>query len=226
MRVPTATTLALALLCGCSHELEIQNIDRFSNRVVDASQAGLVVGITLDSIGVEDDLLVQEVSMALTRQANYHVVYPASVYARSDVSIRLALVDKEKSGSIGNFFVCFPGFLLFTHAWLGYKYHASATVRCDLTVTATGEPIRTLEIPIDLEMRQAELDRTWANGVIGWYYLGIPCFINGFFCVPYDPDLDPALRQEAFPTLGAHIASQIIPVLNVLPWQSEDGFSY
>ena len=143
------------------------------------------------------------------------------------MTIRLSLVGKEKSGSAGNFFVCFPGFLLFTHAWLGYAYHYGLTARCDMTASVTGEHIKTLDVPIRLDMRHAEFDRTWANGYVGWIYLGLPCFFNGFFCIPYDPDLDPELRQQAFPALGAHVASEIIRTLNALPWQLEDeAWSY
>lgn len=225
MRGTVAFVLA-ALLCGCSHDLEIRDLDRFSERVMDASQAGLSVGLALDSSGLDDEILAQEVASALQRQARYHVTYPATDFTWADVFIRMTLVEKEKTGSVGNFFVCFPGFLLFTHAWLGYAYHSTLTVRCDLVAAVTGEHIGTIEVPIGLDMRQAELDRTWANGFLGWYYAGIPCFINGFFCVPYDPDLDPVLRREVFPILGAHVASQIIRTLNALPWQSNDALGY
>ena len=225
MRGTVAFVLA-ALLCGCSHDLEIRDLDRFSERVMDASQAGLSVGLALDSSDLDDEILAQEVASALQRQARYHVTYPATDFTRADVFIRMTLVEQEKTGSVGNFFVCFPGFLLFTHAWLGYAYHSTLTVRCDLVAAVTGEHIGTIEVPIGLDMRQAELDRTWANGFLGWYYAGIPCFINGFFCVPYDPDLDPVLRREVFPILGAHVASQISRPLNALPWQSNAALGY
>lgn len=216
--------LGLGLLCGCSHDLEVLNLTDYSRRAMDASQTGLTLVLKLNDTSADGDSFAQALAQALATQGQYRVTYPSRPTDQADVAATLSLVA-TRSGSPGNIFVAWPGFLIFTHAWLGYRYDVSYDIRCELTAPATGEYIGTVTVPIRLGMRHAEFDRTWANGC-AWLLYAYPALFNGIYCVAYDPDIDPLLRRDVFPTLAGHVATEIIRTVNALPWESADGLTY
>lgn len=217
--------LLVTSLLGCSHNLEVLNLTDYSRHAMDASQTGLTMTLELRNVSTEGDSFAQALAQALAAQGGYRVNYPARITDHADVSATLSLVA-TRAGNPGNIFVAWPGFIIFTHAWLGYRYDVSYDIRCELTAPATGERIGTVTVPIHLGMRHAEFDRTWANGCAWFFFYTLPALFNGVYCSSYDSDIDPLLRRDVFPTLAGHVATEIIRTVNALPWESADGLTY
>lgn len=207
--------LGLGLLCGCSHPLEIHNLSDYSRRTIDHSGAGLSVALALETPSPGNDLLTQEIAFALVSQGGYRVIYPASVWARPDVEAKISIVS-EREGSFGNFFVAWPGSLIFAHAWAGYGYTATFEIHCELIAPDRGERLGSMRFPVHLDLSHADFGRSWANCFL-WPFTSPFAFLNGIWCVHYDPDVDAPLHREAFPPVAGHVASAIIRTLSACP---------
>ena len=129
-----------------------------------------------------------------------------------DVDVRVS-IKADPRGNISNFFVSWPGFILFTHAWLGYGYDIDYSVRCIVSHPTTGEKISEFTEPIHLHLRHADFDRTWAAGC-GWLFLyTATAFVNGFYVMTYDDDITPLLYDTAYPVLADGVAKRIISAI-------------
>lgn len=207
------------LATGCSTRLELTNDDDYSNRLFDYSQEGLCVGIKIDNPSYEADIIGQGLTKALREQAEYRTFYQHIILDRLDVVANVQ-IDYDFSGSFSNFLVAFPGYIFFTHSWLGYKYYASYNVKCDLTAVVTNELIATIEIPVEVGFRHAEFDRAWLNCFI-WPVAPLAP-LNGLYCITYDDDITREFRGEFYGTLSGHIATEIIKVLNNQDWGTSE----
>ena len=98
-------------------------------------------------------------------------------------------------------------------------------MRCELTAAVTGAHIGVIDVPIKLEIRHASWATTLLN-YMGWPTLSIEALLNGFNVIQYNPELDYELPQAIFPTLGAHVASEIIKAVNALPWETERPLNF
>ncbi len=203
------------LAVGCTSRFEITNPDDYADRLFDYSQEGLCLGIKIDKPSRDADIIGQGITKALREQAEYRAFYQHIIRDRLDVIADIK-IDHDFSGSIGNFFVAFPGYIFFTHAWLGYKYNADFKVSCILTAVVTDEIIGTIEFPIHVDMRHADAGRTWSNAII-WPVAPFSV-LNGLYCITYDDDITRDLRTEYYSTISQYIASEIIKVINNQDW--------
>lgn len=225
-----ALSFASVCFCGCSHDLEITNRAIYTAGMTDFSYRGLAVSVVPEnSVDVATKLLCKEVESALSRQAGYRILSPMMARReKPDVFIELAIKSMEGSADGGNFFVCWPGFLLFTHAWLGYGYRVVLNVQCDLVAAGTNDKISTENFSLPIEMRHAEFDRTWGNG-ISWFplFFSYPAYFSGLICcLEYDRKITPKLYEAIFPALGETIAEKLVSRINALPWETDVGFEY
>lgn len=223
-----ALSFASVCFCGCSHDLEITNRAIYTAGMTDFSYRGLAVSVVPEnSLDPTAKALCQKVEDALARQAGYKIVPPSRNWsAKPDVSVNLAITSMKASGDKNNVLVCWPGFLLFTHAWLGYGYQMDLNVRCDLVAAGTNDKISTENFSLPIEMRHAEINRTWGNGISWFFFLGFPALINGFCCLEYDRKITPKLYEAIFPALGETIAEKLVSRINALPWETDVGFEY
>lgn len=236
--IPAA--LAAIVLCGCStsYPLTVTNRATYEMVVEDYTQAGLTVALRTavadnekpERFGLLDrktitQLLAQDVAAALIKQADYNVIFPAEGMEKADVRARFCIVEFERSALGTNFFIAWPGFLINAHEKNGYGYEIVLTVRCELTAAVTGAHIGVIDVPITLEIRHASYSTTLFN-YLGWPTLSIDAFLNGFTVIQYNPELDYELPRAIFPTLGAHVASEIIKTVNALPWETENALSF
>ncbi len=220
--------LAPLLFCGCSHDFEITNINTYTAGIPDHRYRDLNVLVTgSGSYNQTELLLTQRTAEAMAQLGGYRIF--STQHATGDlpdVQVRLSMVKWEKDGSTGNFFVCWPGFILFTHAWLGYYYESNFTVQCELIDTSTQDTIETFIVELPLEIRHAEFDRTWGNGM-GWlFFYTLPAAVNGIVCTGYDPDLTEIIHERAFPIISKELAMRIVQRINALPWTPNGNYSY
>lgn len=215
----------LALAGGCSHRLKVYNLENLPSYACDSSQRGLRLKLIDGSRTGDSDYLASEVARALSAQADCYVQYglrnaaepaepdaamPDAAKPAEPVAVVRILVDSDYSGSGSNFFVSWPGYLVFAPALLGYKYHARYEIKVDMA-PAAGKPLTRLKtIPLHLEVRHSRYGRT-AGAEMGWIpiYFWLPV-INGFCCMSYDADVTTEIRTAAFPRIADYVAAEIV----------------
>ncbi len=220
--------LTAAILCGCSHKLDVTNLDVYTAGQPNHSHREVSVAVSpVNSTDRDEVNLALRTGDALARLGGYKMRPATEQWGQKpDVVVRLSIKNAEKTGNAGNFFICWPGFFLFTHAWLGYGYSCEFDVLCEIMDGTTGDCLDSLEMNLPLEMRHAEFDRTWANGY-AWMAYSITAIFNGIYCQSWDPDLDDKLYTLVYPKLGEELAKPLMKKINALPWQTlADPYTY
>jgi hypothetical protein len=214
--MPRSLLLGLACIAlaasGYSHALEITNLDEYYAPPPPPFRQQQVVGVSTSALG--DPLssrYVSAIADALQRSGSFErVIYPYNAASHQDVTqvVFDVGVRPAYSGSGSNFFVNFPGFLIFAPAIWGYGYHADIETLVKVTHLRSGRS-SDLTVRTDYDFRQAEIDRTWTE--LGWLEWGVIPFIGGFFFMEYDPDVTREFIHRVSPHYGAYVASKIIP---------------
>jgi len=210
MKTETMFTLLLALvLVGCSHGLEVKNLDKYSRTAFSINQMERPnVGLVSSEGGdISCSKLVKEVASQLQRQAN--VTYPCDPGTGKDPEYIVDIkVKSEYKGSFWNWFpISWPGFLIFTPAWNGFAYDANYDF--DVTISKDGKQIDSFKEPVTFDIRHAELDRTWIEAA-GWLFWTAPALVFGLFNTGYDTDVSPQLVEKVEKPLGEYMAARIL----------------
>lgn len=204
--------VAVIFSSGCAHELTVKNLRTYQNHQINPLCKPLTIGV-VQSSGDEDlQQLVNGVGTALQRNSATVVLpYRVGQGAPADVVASIA-IRPEYKGSGWNFLINWPGFLVWAPAWNGYVYKANYDVQIVLTKGSDNSKISSWSMPIKLDLRQAEIDRTWTE--IGWLEWGITPLIGGFVFIRYDTDVTPILLDKIEAPIGEYIAKEIIARIN------------
>jgi hypothetical protein len=208
-RLLSTGLLAAALAAtGCSHAMHITNLHEYQLMPTAPLQPPRNAGVT--STNLSDPMTrgyVDAIVENLRRDGSFdRVVYPCDDPARPDLDVLLDVsVLPQYSGKGSNFFVNWPGFLIFAPAMMGYGYEAALDT--SVNIRTRGGPSQTLAIPMRYTFRQAEIDRTWTE--IGWLEVGIIPLIGGMAVTSYDTDLTPEFVVKVGPSYGAFVAQRI-----------------
>jgi hypothetical protein len=199
---------------GCSHDLRITNLDDYYGAPAAALRNKKAARVTMAQPGnLFAGRYVNAIANSLQRSGNFsRVIFPYNEASHRDqVDMVIAIdVKPQYSGSTANFFINFPGFLIFAPAIWGYEYHANIATDVTVTDLASGSASRRV-IPTNYTFRQAEIDRTWTE--IGWFEWGITPFIGGFFFMDYDPDVTSEFITRVSPNYGFYVAQNIITLI-------------
>lgn len=196
---------------GCSHNMRVTNMkDNFSPPLPPPKKP-INIGIkSSDAADMEKGRYITAVVDALNQSGSFEkTIYP---YSRSvhegsvDVLVNLS-VSPDYSGKGSNFFVNFPGFLIFAPAIWGYGYTADIETIANITFPEENVT-RQLSVPAHYSFRQAEIDRTWTE--IGWFEVGIIPLIGGIAFTQYDPDVTDDFITKIERNYGSKIANNII----------------
>jgi hypothetical protein len=202
--------LSLSLFTGCAHQLEVKNLNDYQVQSMPQNAKGVSIGVI--STNDRAELLTAGVANALSKYS-YKVVHPLTMSKASEVDVVAKLtIDERHKGSGVNFFINFPGFLVWAPAWNGYVYKPAYDVTVDLIKSESGDHIETFTIPLDFDVRQSEFDRTWTE--ISWLESGIIAFIGGFVAMTYDSDITPTLERRIKSVVGDYIAVEMVKHLN------------
>lgn len=191
---------------GCTHTLEVKNLDRYRMALAGP-------GVTLSrrpTVAVRDttrDVASQQIVNAVA----------AELQKYADVSLRTGgpteftaaiTVQPQYRGRGHNFWINWPGFLVWAPAWHGYIYEVNWDM--DLTLTAAGraEPLEEFAIPVFLDVRHASFNRTWTE--IGWIEYGVIPLVGGLFFMRYDGNVTPLLVEKVHEPIGAYVAAEIV----------------
>lgn len=210
--------LMILLATGCSHALQITNTGDYFSPPSPPFKQPRKLGITSSSdTHMQNSRYVAAIVDALQRTGNFErVVHPfnQSLHGdQTDVVLDIA-VNPRYSGRGSNFFVNFPGFLIWAPAIWGYGYIAEIETRVNITNPKDGRS-QQIMIPTKYYFRQAEFDRTWTE--ISWLEIGVIALIGGIVFTQYDADVTDEFITKVSSSYGPYVASKIVAGLPVEP---------
>jgi len=197
------------LLSSCAHQLTVLNLsDYHSSGRVDLPRTA-TIGVLSGEIDPSAVNLVDGIAMGLGRSgAQILSPYRPASDKPADLVATIGITAKY-DGSGTNFWINFPGFLIWTPAWNGYVYKADFHVHVDLAKGSDPKTvIGTLDLPVNLDLRHAEMDRTWTE--VSWFEVGIIALVGGIVFQRYDTDVTPLLMKEIERPIGEYIANKIL----------------
>lgn len=216
----------MAISSGCAHPLVIKNIDSY--RVSDRTSMTTPksIGVVSASSSFDDQILINGVSDSLRRYSS-NVVSPYIKGGDRKVDI-IANIDLQSQydGSGINFLISWPGFILWTPAWNGYIYNIKHSFSVRIEDGSTLSQLDSFNVPIDLDIRHAAMNRTWLAESGWWLFYTIPSFVGGILHTEYDRQVTPLAAKEAAMPIGNFVAQEIIkriPSLPVAPANSTDN---
>ncbi|QWV98576.1 hypothetical protein KP003_04970 [Geomonas nitrogeniifigens] len=212
LKKQTVPALAMSFLVmmssGCTHNMRITNADDYFIPPAAVPKQTVKLGVTsANSSQPQNSRYISAIVDALQRNsAVERVIYPytAANKDQADAVIDLS-VNPRYDGKGSNFFVNWPGFLIFAPAIWGYGYTADISTEATITNLKNGKS-QQLSVPAHYEFRQAEIDRTWTE--VGWFEVGIIPLIGGIAFTGYDDDLTPEFIKNVGPSYGPYVATK------------------
>ena len=199
------------LFSGCSHPLTIKNLKDYYNPGMTSLEKKLAIGIVSSTGDIHCDNLVKGVGEALARSsADVLLPYNTSSSRKVDVIANIT-VQPEYEGSAWNFLVNFPGFLVFAPAWNGYVYSVNYNVAVQMK-TYEGEELGGFNLPINLNVRHAAMNRTWTE--ISWFEVGAIALVGGIIFTQYDDNVSPLVAEKVRGPIGDYIAQEMVNRIN------------
>ncbi|MBI9020162.1 MAG: SHOCT domain-containing protein [Verrucomicrobia bacterium] len=212
MKLKNPGNLVLAVLMlavtmvGCTHQLQIKNLSSYYNTSINSLENPVRVGIRSTCSDFEDQQLVRGIGSNLSKYNARVTTNINGDNSNVDVVATISVLSDYK-GSGWNFLINFPGFLVWAPAWHGYNYQVNHNVNVHLTDAKTGKSIDTINVPVSLNIRHADFDRTWTE--LSWLEFGVIAFVGGIVFIAYDDDITPMVAQRADHVITDYIAQRV-----------------
>ncbi len=209
---------AICISLGCSHALQITNANDYFAPPSPPLQKPVKLGVTSGSAADStNSRYVNAVVDALQRSGNFErVLYPYSPTVNQgqvDLLVDIA-VNPKYDGSGENFFINWPGFLIFAPAVWGYKYNADIDTRVGIT-NLKDNTSKQIALPVHYVFRHADMGRTWTE--VSWFEVSIIALVGGVAFTGYDNDVTPQFISAVAPNYGSYVSRKIIEALPVEP---------
>ena len=200
----------LALTSGCAHPLVVKNIDSYRAFGTTPQATEKSIGFVTTASMYSDQVILNGVADSLRRYSR-SVVTPYVKGGKSDVDV-VANVDLRSSfdGSGINFLIDWPGFLIWTPAWNGYVYKIKHNFSVRLEDGKSDATLDSFNIPVDLDVRHAAMNRTWLAESGWWLLWSVPALIGGIMHTEYDPNVTPLEAREIAAPIGDFVAQEIV----------------
>lgn len=200
----------LALASGCAHPLVVKNIDTYRVSGGMAQTTSKSIGVVSTTASYDDQVIMNGVADGL-RRCSEKVVAPYSKGSerKVDVIANIGLLSQYEGSGV-NFLISWPGFLIWTPAWNGYVYNIKHNFSVRLENGKTDATLETFNIPVDLDIRHAAMNRTALAECGGWFFYSVPCLIGGIFHIGYDDNVTPIAAKEVAAPLGDFVAQEIV----------------
>jgi hypothetical protein len=213
MKQLASLLLIAALAAGCTHTARITNAKKFTP--VDTRPTKRV---TLGIAPVTDDRLLTAAINKVKADAsitdckeNFHF----GAEFKPDYVCQLSRETKFKAAG-QNFFITFPGFIIFTHALAGYKYTADITTHSTITDLSSNQ-VSQAAIHTPIEFRHCSFARGAAAGCFGWLLpgYGAAAIIPGaIFASSYDKRATTEFMEKAEQTYASYVSSRVLEQLS------------
>ncbi len=211
-RLISLITAAACFVSGCTHPLEIKNLSQYRPSSISPLVKRLSIGVASSDDDPNSKLLVQGIAAELKKYSGeVHVPYTYNKMQPVDVVADVRITPEYK-GSGANFFVNWPGFLVFAPAWNGYVYKVNYKIDVALIDGAKNEKVDEFSLPISLDVRHAAMNRTWTE--LSWLEVSVIAFVGGIAFTNYDPKITPKVAETAGSTIGEYVGTEIIQRLN------------
>lgn len=200
----------LTLASGCAHPLVVKNMDAYRVSGTTAQTTKKSIGVVPTSGSYYDQVILNGVADSL-RRYSIEVVMPYAKGGERKVDV-VANVDLHSQyyGSGINFLIDWPGFLIWMPAWHGYVYSIKHNFSVRLEDGKSDATLDTFNIPVDLNIRHAAMNRTWLAESGWWLLYSVPALIGGIVHTEYDPNVTPLEAKEVAAPLGDYVAQEII----------------
>ena len=212
IRFAPTLLIAAAVLSGCTHPVAVTNLNNYKPSTLIPLEERLSIGIRATAPDLQGHRLTHAIRRDLAKYNADSIMTDSNATAPLDVIADIAVVPEYK-GSGWNFWVDFPGFLIWAPAWHGYNYQANYDIDVRLTDAKTGELINTIYVPVRMKVKHADISRTWTTGA-GIPTLGTAPLIGGLVTMNYDETVTPLVNQLADPTIADYVAQQIATKLH------------
>jgi hypothetical protein len=212
-RVPMKKTILILLLAGlgagCTHSTRLTRTP-VSDSAYQPLARPVRIGFTPTQGDPLLDAVIQEIA---TRPAveevrkNCQVGGVAGLDYVCDVSL-----EPQYKASGQNFFIAFPGFIVFTHALVGFKYTADFQTRCTLYDAGSNE-VSQVMVEAPYEFRHCSFARGAAAGLSGWVVpgYGAAAIIPGaIFAGKYDKRATEDLLQKVSGSYSDLMSSRLM----------------
>ena len=200
--------IMLLLAMGCTHNLRITNEE--ANKPLQVRPAKAVkIGFVYS-----EDALINSVIEETSLHSMVKVAKKGyQIGSEVEVDYILELTNALNYSASGqNFFITIPGFLIFTHAWLGYKYYLDVDTQSKL-LDPKGNVLSEQKITTPYEFRYTSFARGATSSLIGWLTpgLGLIDIIPGIiFAVSYDDRANPELIDKVKPSYKSYVSSKLL----------------
>ena len=205
---------AIIFASGCTHSLEVTNLQSYRNMQMESLKRPITVGIvpSVPSDDADSQRLVKGIATELGKHsASVILPYIPTDERKADIVANIS-VRPDYSGSGWNFLINWPGFLIFTPAWHGYVYELKYDFLIGLTKATDNSKVDSWSIPVTLDVRHASFNRTWTE--IGWLEWGIIPLFGGLVFMSYDDRVTPLVVEKIETPLGEYIAQDIVHRIN------------
>lgn len=202
---------AMSITSSCAHSLTVKNLDSYKTFTANSLKQPLSLGIV--PVGKVDQKLLNGIAGQLGAfQAK--VIMPYTASARQADVVAVITVDSKYDGSGWNFLISFPGFLIFAPVWNGYVYEVTHAITVQLKRGLDNEHIDKFTLPVVLDIRHSDIDRTWVMAVDWLLTYGVVSIVGGIIYVNYDDDVTPLLADRVSIPIGTYVAQEIVNRIN------------
>jgi hypothetical protein len=204
--------LFLLVTSSCSHNLEIINLGTYKNKNLNMLDKNVTIGIIPSTNNPYANKLFKGIATELEKYSAdvrlpYSVENSMPIDVKANIDIRL-----DVKGSSRNFWINWPGFIIFTPLWHGYNYRNKYNIDVLLSRAADNQKIDSFSIPVNLEIRHSDSNRTWIEvSFLDW---SITAFISGFVFIQYDKNVTELVVDEIQMPIGNYIAQKIVSRIN------------
>ncbi len=209
-----AVAALIIIVTGCTHKLEITNLDDYRVTPTPPIRTPHNVGVTSGNTSdPRNSWYVWAIVEAMQKNGNIgRVIYPYNRALHQDLveSVVDIAVNPRYDGKGSNFWVNWPGFLIFAPAIWGYGYNADLSTDISIA-SAQGDAISRQKVEPHYEFRHAAMGRTWTE--VGWLEVGIIPLVGGIVFTNYDSDVTDEFITTISPNYGPLIAQKIVAAL-------------
>jgi len=214
--------VAAIVISGCTHPMAVTNLNNYHNRTIVSLDERLRIGIRANAADLNGHRFIHAVGRDLLKYNAQSTTAVDETNEFIDVIANISVVSRQR-GNGWNFWADFPGFLIWFPSWHGYNYDVMYDIDVTLNDSKTGKLINSMYIPVRLDVKHADISRTWVDGV-AWPTIGVSALIGGLHNMTYDETVTPLVEQEVSPVLADYVAQQIALTLHYYKSLPRDRF--
>lgn len=196
---------------SCRHSMRITNPEELQVSSSYPLKNPIIIGITSNQV---DDFnsrkYIEAIVDSLAKNSTVErVIYPyKESLHKGIVNYILDInVNPDYSGKGSNFFVNWPGFLIWAPAIWGYGYKVDINTSMVLTDLKKNDSSK-IDFPMTVHFRHAEINRTWTE--VSWFEVSIIALVGGVVFMYYDEKATPEFLNKFSPTFGQIITARVI----------------